>query len=181
LVIIYTMILISIAGLSYVIDSPVQRLTTPTRIETGTSYRYDLYRWSLAQSQPSLLGEGASQVKYVLNAVPKVNPPPRVQQTFLYGYPLWYTHSQLIDNYIAYGISGTTLLISLFVGAWRSLLKSKKWVSRDPAFSQTYICVVIILGCGTLNFLFNTPSLELTPLLFLALFSALRLGRKLTT
>lgn len=160
---------------SYAYPSPVQRVSNPNRVELGMSYRLQLYHWSLQQNQPSLLGVGAAQITGVINR-PSPVAPSVLQQTFRTGYPLWYTHSQLLDTFIAYGYAGLLLLLTIVVlglsrlrALWRAARQSAPKRAYAPAMILT---VLLVTGC---NFLVNTPSLELSALFLLALFSGRRI------
>ncbi len=167
-----------LASLSYVTVSPAQRLTDPNRVEQGANYRRQLYGWSLQQSTPSVLGVGASQVYEVLNDTPKVPPPPAIQKTFISGYPLWYTHSQFIDSYIEYGLAGVVLVMCLFgLSVVRIIQTIRHYVDTKCIVPLSALGVVVVLIGSLLDYLVNTPSIELLPITFFAIFSALRLAK----
>ena len=163
------------AGLSYLFLSPVQRLSSPSRIESGAGYRFELYSWSLGQARPTLFGVGTSQIDDVLKPTAGSPAPPDIQHTILYDYPLWYTHSQFIDIFIQYGFIGLLLFVYVLVSSMKNIFKN---LGKE----QDHVLILSIIFMAIFfHLLLNTPSIELLPVVWLVIFCGLGLKQHVLT
>lgn len=160
--------------------SPARRLVNANKLRQGSSYRLQLYIWSIRQSSPRLIGLGSSQVYSVLVPNHSVPVPAVIKDTLSNGYPLWYTHNQFIDIYIQYGVSGLACfsgLVTLAITRMRQNYRStKNSQGRELVRNTLVVGTLLITILGSLAV--NTPSVDLWPMVWVALFSALILPYK---
>ena len=156
----------------------VNRVSDAGRVETGVSYRLQLYQWSISLSSPSLLGVGASQVDTVLQPRDEVATPVPIQKTLNEGFAFWYSHCQFIDMYIQYGVAGLLLFGGLI--GWALVNTSKLYgqaLRKRQEIGDGTLCASVCLIVVLLHLLVNTPSVELYPLVFFAIFAGFTIKR----
>jgi O-antigen ligase len=145
------------------LPGPSLRLIQPHKIDNGVHYRLSLYGWSFKHIEPWLFGLGASQTYTVLFPKAHESVPGDIQETLNKGYPIWYTHNQFLDFYIQYGLVGLVLLLVLLIGTITKLISRR----HNPKVLPLWILTVGV----TAHLMVNTPSIELMPLVFIALFA----------
>lgn len=163
------MALFSIATLSL---PATGRLDNTHKLQDGTSYRYTLYRWSIKHADLSLVGPGEVDIMAKLRPHFQEKVPPVLYNTFYVGYPLWYSHCQWIDIWIAYGILGFMTFAGLCGLAVSRLSRAVKNAKLADRYELLAVCTLLI--AMLLHLSFNTPSIELWPLVWLSLCAALK-------
>ena len=134
----------------------------PSIVGYGTEYRGELYRFAahrIVDLHLWLLGTGAGNGGAALNSG---TAPDFIAQTRADGFVFWYAHDLLLDFGIMFGAVAAVCFAAIVAWAGYHIIRHGLW--RDHPIAISWFAVLL------LNAIFNTPSLELTPLLLVTIY-----------
>lgn len=162
-----TLVTVALITFSTLLGQATGRLDNVQRVQDGLGYRATLYSWSFHHIAWAPIGTGSTDIMRVLRPRPHQEVPGALHDTLFVGYPLWYSHCQWLDFAIAYGVLGAGLFLYLLVAAWQ-----RQWRALQTSSGEQRRIVLAGITIGVamaLHLSFNTPSIELWPLVWLAL------------